>query len=212
MFYNSNPEDKIRFGDVLYGRVMTTPSIKSKGVETSSECWQIEVNHPRYSVVLTPCCTVEKERDCYLLVAPLVAIRGSLACNEYFAEDFTRINKPIRPENTVSSDLWNDPKYKEKRELAISIGETYSFLDCFVYKENKLFREYEIPLKGRGNLKTRYYMVDFRKTHRIIWDAIEQSSQEHALSTKILELANDSREELRKKITLFFGRRPEEHL
>lgn len=166
MFYldSSHMEESLRFGDVIQGfpvcfSVIDTPSFKS--------AFNITVSAPTYAVVLSPCCSIA---DKVLAVAPLQQLENKLFTNPYLAEEPTRINTKISPEKSVAPIHWEKMQL-ERKAYMLAKGDAYIFLDKFVYAQNDLFPEYTIN-RREGNIKTRYYVVDFRSSSKVSCDKI----------------------------------------
>ena len=79
---------RLRFGDVLKGYIAVTPSIKGPilKVSTLNEGYNIDVNLPIFSAVLSPCCSIGHAT---ISLTPLIEVRKSFFDNPYFAEDLT---------------------------------------------------------------------------------------------------------------------------
>lgn len=204
MFYANRPSNALRFGDIVRGYVNATPRVDGPLAAGQYGPIELQVDQPEYSVVLSPCCSIS---DKLLLLAPLSRVKGGFFSNPYFAEDLTRINRKMEPQQAVPPDIWaklNDEE-RTRREAA---GTAYSLLESFVYDEHELLPTYEVPRKG-GNIRTGHYMVDFRHTFRVDCNRVNDprsSPQE----TKLLELSIQSRSDLREKIAYFYARVPVE--
>lgn len=206
MFYSSNPSQALRFGDVVHGYVAATPTLKSPLLAAEGESYTLEVQRPFLLSILSPCCSIS---DKVLLLAPLIQVRSGFFDNPYFAADLTRLNRPMSPEQSLPPVAWEKlpPEEKTKR---ISQGESYAFLELFIYEPHDLFPRYSVHRKA-GNIETSAYMVDFRHAFRLNCDRVINPAQA-PLESKRLELSIETRSELREKISYFYRRVPVEDL
>ncbi|QGY44175.1 hypothetical protein GM418_11040 [Maribellus comscasis] len=200
MFYElENVDPILRFGDVIEGFQMLKPNYNN--FPTDKLNFQISVENFKYFIVTTPCCSIEKSK---LSVAALKEIRPAFLKNEYFAEDLTRINRLVSPENSVPKIAWEKFPEEEKQKR-IGCGFSYTFLDIFVYDSNDLLENYELNSK-EGKINCGYYMIDFKDIFVIESDQIQRNKK----IPKILQLSIKSRDELRTKLATYFNRVPEE--
>lgn len=203
MFYlnTSQMDETLRFGDIIQGfplcfSVIDTPSHQAG--------FNIRVSAPTFAVVLSPCCSIS---DKVLAIAPLEQLENKLFSNPYLAEEPTRINTKVAPEKTVPPIHWANMQPEKKANMA-AMGDGYIFVDKFVYAPSDLFPEYTINRK-EGNIKTRYYVVDFRASNKISCDSIK-NPQYSPGACKVLQLSVETRELMRRKIASFYRRMPEE--
>jgi hypothetical protein len=112
-YYVKTPDPVFRFGDVLKGFIALSPNIDEPLNEDNND-YSIQVSKPRFLSVLSPCCSI---KDGLISLAPLIEVRNSFFNNPYFAEDLTRINRMVLPENTLPPEAWKDmaPEIKEEK-------------------------------------------------------------------------------------------------
>ncbi len=206
MFYSVNPSQALRFGDVVQGYVAATPTLKSPFLTSERESYTLEVQRPFLLSILSPCCSIS---DKVLLLAPLIQIRGGFFDNPYFAEDLTRLNRPMGAEQSLPPIAWEKlpPEEKAKR---IAQGESYAFLELFIYEGHDIFPKYSVHRKA-GSFETTAYMIDFRHAFRLNCDRVINPLNA-PLESKLLELSVETRSELREKISYFYRRVPPEDL
>lgn len=205
MFYQKELDQVLRFGDVLEGYVSSTPKVDGpitthKGVE-----YRVDITHPAFSVVITPCCSIGKKM---ISLTPLIHLQNTFFANPYFSEDMTRINLMIDPDKAFPPETWEelDKDFKAKQ---LSEGKKYTFLEYFVYEKHDLLPIYTVDSKKLGKIETNYYMIDFRNIYKLNCDAINGPLQA-PLETKCLQLSVKTRDELRAKIAYYFGNPPAE--
>lgn len=201
MFYERSLSQALRFGDVLRGFFLTSSHVKE--VRLYSD-FAVNVELPAFSIVLSPCCSIS---DRMIVLSPLVQVRGAFFKNPYFSEDLTRINRRMEPEQTVPPSTWAAfaPEEKARR---LSEESAYAFGELFVYEGHSAFPAYEIPRK-EGSIKTNYYMIDFRNSHKVNCNRIV-SAKDSPVENKVLELTIQTRTELRQKISDYYARIPQE--
>jgi len=206
MFYDSNPQSVLRFGDVVRGFLLTHSHGYSPSSAKKPDAYHIEVVHPKLAVVLTPCCTIAQHSGNMLVVTPLREIRPDCYFyNSYLREDFTRINREMTIQEAIGPKKWQEISDEEKaQQLAQSPGKQYTILNEFVYEKHDLLPEYEIKYKKQmANIN--YYMIDFRNICKV-----QKSPDIEPSAIKLLQLSIQARAELRDKLAHYFGRRPEE--
>lgn len=205
MFYAEYPDNTLRFGDVVKGYVFSRADIREPVLSsTQNHNYKVNVEIPLYSVILTPCCSIE---DGMITLTPLVKILSNFLKNSYFEEDLTRINREMEPKQTVPVDTWESFTLEEK-EKRLSEGKTHSLVQYFIYEADDRFVKY--PLRGKD---IGYYMIDFRNIYTIKCDLIKRvcggsSAEDQLLKSKCLQLTNDIRSELRVKIASYYSRKP----
>lgn len=206
VFYSNAPGAALRFGDVVQGYVTATPELVAPLDKGRSDGFRIHVDRPDLLVVLSPCCSIG---DKVVLLAPLNEIRPTFLKNPYFAEDLTRINRTMRPEDAIPPTAWQQLGDAEKlRRLAE--GATYAFVELFCYAPHDLFPKYPVN-RREGRSETRARMIDFRHVFRLTCGAINTPT-DAPVGSKLLELSIDARSELRAKIAHFYQRVPDEDL
>jgi len=206
MFYDSNPQSILRFGDIVRGFLLTHSDGYSPSLTSKPDAYQIQVSHPELAVILTPCCTIAERSGNMLVVTPLLQIRANVYFeNSYLREDFTRINRELTIQESIGPEKWQELSDEEKTQyLAQSPGKEYMALHFFAYDRHDLLPEYELKYKKR-KASINYYMIDLRNICRV-----QIPSDINPLSIKILQLTIQARNELREKLSYYFGRRPEE--
>lgn len=206
MFYETDIDNALRFGDVLKGIMLTTPEINNPDSTKPDKKYSINIDLPVFSVILSPCCSIS---DKIISLTPLVELRKSFFNNSFFIEDLTRINREMKPEQSVPPNVWAGLSAGE-RQKRLEKGDGYAFIECFIYEKNDLFPKYTLNRKD-GNVETEYYMIDFRNTYRLNCEKII-SPKNCPLELKRLQLSVKTRSELREKISKYFSRPPDEDL
>ena len=202
MFYLISSEATYRFGDVIQGYALAETEINQP---TSLTDYSISVQHPQYSVILTPCCSIENQT---ILLSPLIQLKQSFFNNPFFVEDFTRINRKMPVEKMVPPAAWPKIPLKKQQEM-LEKGNALAFYDLFIYEKHDLLPSYEINLKGQDNLMTNHYMISFKNCFKINCAQISRSKNIPE-GTKVLQLSIDARNQLRDKLTYFYSRVPDE--
>ena len=203
MFYSGSLDKELRFGDVVKGFTATLPEFKQPILNfPTDKDYNIKIFMPLFSVVLSPCCSIENGKIC---LAPFKQIRPSLIINQYFKEDLTRVNKIVAPEYRLPPE---ELAKLTSQERTIELSKTeYMFVELFVYAEHEYFPEYEVKYKDQI-FKTKCYMVDFREIHRIDCRLLAEDDAS-ARAAKCLQLSVQTRQDLRGKIVNYFNRAPE---
>lgn len=204
MFYAKEMSKALRFGDVLRGYLLATPVVKEPALKEHIKTCNIDVNFPTFVVVMDPCCQIGHKA---ISLTPLLPIRVSFLENPYLAEDLTRINRKMEPEQAVPPHVWKRmPEEEKAKRLAEGLG--YAFVSLFVYEKHDLLPRYTLHRKG-GRIETNYYMIDFRNTYKLCCDKIK-SPEDAPLESKVLELSVETRQELRNKVAAYYARVPPE--
>jgi hypothetical protein len=210
MFYDEKPDPSFRFGDIVCGFPLGSADIKCPATDHRCSDHTIKIEWPQYSVVLTPCCSIGQKK---IILTPLLEIKHMVKCleNPYFSADLTNINRVMNPKQMFTSDMWAKMSEEQKRHrFDTQKKQDYTFLEHFIYAPDDRLDEYEIRKpKDRNTEITGYYSVDFRKACLVYCAAITRDSQD-AANAKILQLSKKTREELRSKLTYFYGRIPDE--
>jgi hypothetical protein len=205
MFYEKQPHNVLRFGDVLEGFILSSTSMVSPEEARKKKRYHIEVRNPDYVVVFSPCCSIG---DKTLALSPLIPVLSGFFDNPYLSEGLTRVNREMTPEQSVSPHVWETMSEEDKARRFRGEPKGHAFLENFVYEKHDLLKTYTVH-RQTGNIETNHYMVDFRKIYRIECGKVANPKQA-PLETKILELSIPTRGELRHKLAHYFGREPEE--
>lgn len=197
MFYEEGqPDNTLRFGDVVRGFVLGTVEFDSPGSTRPEYC--IQVSSGELAVVLTPCCDVRETR---LLLVPLAKINSGWLDNPHFAEDLTVINRVMPPEEAFSPDAWQ--KMAEgKRDERLAKGEGYAELPRFVYAPHGLLPRYTVRA---GKMEVGHYAIDFRRVLSVGCSQVLSPTNAPG-GTRVLRLSVDARYDLRQKVAYFYGR------
>jgi len=204
MFYAEEASKALRFGDVLRGFFSTTPVIEEPALKEPHKKYNIDVNLPLHSVVMDPCCQIGHKT---ISLTPLIPIYGSFLDNPYLAEDLTRVNRKMKPEQSMPPHSWEQltPEQKEER---LSVGYEYAFVYLFVYERHDSLPKYALDRKGKP-IETDYYMINFRNIHKLCCDKII-TPKDAPIESKVLELSIETRQELRDKIASYYAAVPKE--
>lgn len=206
MFYQEEIGPALRFGDVLKGFILATPTVDEPTLPQLTQKYTVDINFPNFFVVVSPCCSIT---DNVIALTPLIKLRNTFWDNSYFTEDFTRINRKMEPQQAVPPELWQSFKPEEKSRR-LGAGFSYSFLELFIYEKNPIFPNYSINRRRGGEtVETNYYMIDFRNTFKVNCKKVV-TAENSPLETKCLQLSVQTRAELRDKIINYYGRVPEE--
>lgn len=228
MFYLGIIEQRLRFGDVLKGYLSTAPTIDKPFVEYVNEPYNIDVNLPNFCVVMDPCCNIGGGS---VSLTPLIQIHAHFWDNPYLAKDMTQMNRIMMPKQVMHPQKWNSLSFEDKQEL-INARPQHNLLNYFVYKEHDMFSpytvkrelvyeekiapdnlpEYEIR-KEELEFQTRYYMIDFKSIYHINCRKIlkpDKELDETILKSKVLQLSIGTRNELRDKLSFYYGNPPDE--
>jgi hypothetical protein len=199
MFYAKTMSKALRFGDILRGYCHTTAVIEKPALERGFDKYDITVDFPSFSVLMSPCCQIERGA---VALSPLMPIRTAFFDNPYLAEDLTRINRKMTPQQSVPPKAWEamDPAEKLKREAK---GSQYSFPYLFVYEANPNLPAYVLE-RRQEKFTTGFYMVDFKNITKLACENIK-TPEEAPLESKILELSVETRKELGDKIASYYG-------
>ena len=206
MAYEKDMEKAFRFGDILKGFITTTPNLSAPFLRQDLPPYSIEINLNKFYAILSPCCSIG---DKMISLAPLIKIYNSFFNNPYLAEDFTRINRKMKPQQSVSPIVWDKfpPEEKQKRLMG---GITYGLVEFFIYDENIILPPYDVDMKDKDNIRTGYYMIDFRDIFKIRCDAIN-GANDAPFESKVLQLSIQARGELYDKISFYYnGRNPDD--
>ena len=208
VFYQDKIDNAFRFGDVLKGFISSTPNLSDPLLKPLYEDYSIVVSNPSYCAIISPCCSIS---DKVISLSPLIPVRNSFFQNPYFTEDLTRINRRLTaPQMAFPPQAWEDMP-PEKKQEHLGKEPFYTLVDLFVYKDHEIFPEHEVHMRGVDNIKTRYYMIDFRNTFKVNCSKIK-NPKNVPIEAKCLQLTIESRKELREKISDYYGRTPDEDL
>lgn len=205
-FYQDQPDETLRFGDVVCGFPLSAIHIKNPARAGSSETFQVELNQPQFAVVATPCCSIKNKM---LMLAPLTKIRPAFYDNDYLAVDLVRVNKSMTAEQSVPKKVWEQLPHEERvRRLDMTRSEPLAFAELFVYAPHGLLPAYTVNRRD-GPLETGFYMIDFRMISPVLCDSVA-SAKQAPVYAKRLQLTIGARGDLRNKAAAFFARVPKE--
>lgn len=205
MFYEREPEDVLRFGDVVRGYVLSAPRIDSPGISPPVR-YRVEVHSPMFAAIMSPCCSIG---DGTLAISPLIEVLPGFFKNPYFVDDLTNINRRMPPDKAVAPDVWEGLPVNE-RQGRLSAGDAYALVEYFIYGPHDSLPKYTVNRKG-GPIQTGCYMLDFRRIYRIECDKVANAKQA-PLEPKLLQISIETRGELRDKLAWYFGRTPKEDM
>lgn len=205
LFYEKKYDNLIRLGDILEGFISLLPTFIKIDNENINNNFNIEVLSCKYSVVITPCCSIDNN-DKIISITPLLKVRDSFFNNPYFGEDLTRINRQMEPEQALPPQIWEFLSFEEKQKR-LEESKTFTFLDIFIYNENDNLDSYEIIKRDKSNITTSFYMINFRYSYKIKFKDIRD-----LIDLKLLQLSIKTRSELRDKISYYYSRLPDEDI
>jgi hypothetical protein len=199
-------DQALKFGDIVKGYILTNAIIEKPQWEIKHSEYSVNVRLPPFSVIVTPCCSIE---DKTIMLTPLIEVLPAFFDNPYLAEDLTRVNRIMSPEQAVPPHVWERIGDEEKQRR-LAEGNTYAFANLFVYDEHSSFKEYTLN-RRTGNISTNYYMIDFRNMYKVHCDRIISASNS-PVDSKHLQLSIDMRDDLRVKLARYYSRIPDEDL
>lgn len=212
MFYIDEPDlTRLRFGDVIQGFIGTVPVIENplNPDVLQGYKYQIKFFIPEFSVIMTHCCSIGKGN---LALAPLQKIHHKILLNRLNSEiysDFTELNRKIETKKRIPKLEWDNLTDKKKTKYELQ-GGTWNYIDKMFYEKHDLFTPYDIQLKG-GILNTNFYVVDFNDIYNIECSKVKKKKiDQEILRSKFLELTDNTREEFKEKIALYFSRPADE--
>jgi hypothetical protein len=204
LFYADRVANALRFGDIVRGFLLTSPTVDEPSKERFPAIYEISVSAPDFLVVMDPCCQIGHK---LITLASLSHVWPAFYDNPYLKEDLTRINRKMSAEQSVPPYIWKTMPSEEKQKRS-ELGQQYAFANLFVYEEHGLLPKYTVHRKD-GNIETGYYVADFKDLHKIHCDKIN-SAQDVPLELKVLQLSIESRSSLRNKISSYYGNPPVE--
>jgi hypothetical protein len=199
MFYTEKTSKTLRFGDILQGYCYTTAIIEKPVLDGHFSQYEISVDFPSFSALMSPCCQIERST---IALSPLIRIRNAFFENPYLSSDLTRINRRMMPQQSVPPKAWEAMK-PEERQRREAKGFTYAFPYAFVFEKHSKLPEYTLN-RQEGNVTTGHYMVDFKDITKVSCNEIK-TQKDVPLYSKILELSIGTRKELGDKLASYYG-------
>jgi len=203
MFYQDQVDQALRFGDVVRGYVLTNAILEKPSWEAQLGEYTVNISSPQFSVVMTPCCSIE---DRTIVLTPLVQVYATFFDNPYLAKDVTRVNRIMSPQQAVPPHIW-DQLREEEKQRRLAEGNTYAFRNLFVYERHDCFPEYTPHRKKGDCITTNYYMINFKNLYKVHCDKII-SPTNSPVECKYLQLSVERREELRVKLARYYSEVP----
>lgn len=211
MFYAERHSEVLRLGDVVRGfPLSSTVATPAEGGLAPAE-YRIEMQIPKFSVILSPCCSIGSYGNSILL-CPLSSVQKPWFRNPFFRDDFTNVNRLVPPEKSVPPKKFVTMTPDEKLKHLAS-GEGFTLLEYFVYAPHDLLERYAIGVPGEGKEEVGHYAVDFRQMVRVSCRVItnpQVPNDETISRAKLLELSIEARRELREKLAHYFGKPADE--
>jgi hypothetical protein len=205
MFYQDDLDKALRFGDVVIGYILTNAMLEKPNWEARLGDYTINISSPLFSAVMTPCCSIE---DKTLVLTPLVQLYSTFFDNPYLAEDLTRVNRIMSPQQAVPPHVWDQLGGQEKQKR-MAEGNTYAFANLFIYERHNALPQYDLHRREKNNIVTNYYMINFKNLYKVHCDKVI-SPTNSPLESKCLQLSLETREELRVKLARYYSRVPPE--
>lgn len=229
MTYNGTIEDKLRFGDVVKGYLCAIPKVVKPFTNNNAESYSIQIDNPIFSVVLDPCCEVGSG---IISLAPLEQVNSRLWDIAFLAKDMTLLNIPGNAKNLMHPSTWNKLSEEEKKS-AMQEADKFGHTPFFVYSGNPLFPEYtiirenmytetidtvtQLPTYGvtkqQVSFVTKKRTRNFKNIFRVNCDKIvtaDKPLDEIIKQSIVLQLSIKTRNQLREKLSNYFGKRPAE--
>lgn len=201
MFYSREPDKALRFGDLLHGYPSTTPKIEEPVMNDNPVRYSIDVNLPKFTAVMDPSCEIRNQA---ISLTPLLEVSKRFFDNPYFGQDLTRINREMEPQESMSPTAWSELSPESQRDK-LKEGRSYALLNIFIYEQHDQLPPYTSRRKGKEDIITKYYMIDFRNTYKLCCNLIE-SPEKSPLKSKILQLSPETRAELANKLIKYYAR------
>ena len=201
MFYAATFDQALRFGDILQGYPAATPVIEKPFSETAFEGCTIDIAVPKFTVVMDPSCEI---RDKTISLSPLIQVQRKFFDNPYFSSDLTRINRQMKPTESMSPNAWAALNPEQQQEK-LKVEQGFALLNFFIFEKHDLFQRYPLKWRDKPSIETNYYMVDFRNTSKVNCASI-QTPEKCPLYSKVLQLSTTARVEFAKKITSYYAR------
>lgn len=204
MFYSEDLSKSYRMGDIIENFYEVIPYYDKNSY------FSIKLIAPAKFVILTPCCSIEKQEA---IIVPLKKINEHFIVSEFLRENLLLINTPISKEEVLGKEAYDNAlkniSSEEEKILFTNIQKRYEFCDSFIFDEHSMLEEYLIERKRKDNIiskKTRCYMISFKDAMKVQSLVFERGQP----CNKILELSPQTRDILRKKLSSFYSRIPDE--
>jgi len=205
MFYQDDLDQAMRFGDVVRGYILANAILEKPSWETQLDDYTVNISSPPFSVIMTPCCSIE---DKTIILTPLIQVYPTFFDNPYLVGDLTRANRIMSLQQAVPPYVWEQLGDEEKQKR-LAEGNTYAFINLFVYERQDSLPEYTLHRKRDKNIVSNYYMINFKNLYKVHCDKII-SPTNSPLESKHLQLSVEAREELRVKLARYYSRVPQE--
>lgn len=232
MFYEDAIENNLRFGDVVKGFVSLIPKLNKPFGNMS-----IEIQNPQFSVVLDPCCEIGKGT---VLLSPLEEISQQLLDIPILSADITGkdlilINKQQQAKDYFYPTEWNSLSAESKKDLlgdkpefvwqSLFVYEGHYYFPTYTVKRKKKYRQVIDPETGLPKyeevaepvvLSISHRMINFKAIYRVNCEDITssqkagKSASDDILSSIVLRLSTENRNQLRQKMAYYFGKTPKE--
>jgi hypothetical protein len=195
MFYSGRMDTSLLLGDVIKGYILTPTTFFKPNMEVTHLKNSGLSELPVFSVVLT----LQHQAEGNLLcLAPLVPPDSSFCASmsSYFGSAFTEINHVTDPETSFPSK--SDDVIQRQREAVSPM--THAFSKYFIYEQHDLLPKYSL-----GKTQAGWYKIDFSNITAVKCKPDEYAKQEsELLQSKCLQLSDSMREELNRKLLLYF--------
>lgn len=211
-FYSESFSESYRLGDILQG-FTNISTINLKQNDDMSELVLDSINFQKhnYYVILTPCCSIENKEA---ILAPLKKLDPKLLFSDYIVENFLRVNEKMAHRDAMGEDIYKKQYPKEEDRInRDNSPPNYEHWDKFIYAPiPHILPEYELSLKKNKSekitLKINHYMISFKDVFKVNSNTFDRGCKDTC--TKIMELNPISRDLLRKKLSGFYARIPDE--
>lgn len=200
MFYSEGHSEALRFGDVVIGFVGL--DIHMDSLDKGPLNFKIDIKTVPFYVIMTPCCSIEKGK---IALAPLIELPDRLLSNPNFIKDFTCLNRKLPTRLAAGEEIWSKLSYEEQMSPP-----AYAEYELFVYEGWNGFPEYKMKYK-REEHTTNFYAINFKDVFKVNAKEIQRDKPE-LLKYKAQELTIETRNDLRNKMSSFFGRIPNEDI
>ena len=143
-----------------------------------------------------------------ITLCPLLQMSWGILANPDLKGRWTDINRKIQPWIALPIRQRENTSPEKKAEY-LSRPPAFAYYSLFIYAGHDLLPTYTLVSKKQDDITTNWYLIDFKNAYELQCPKIVKPDNS-PLESKVLQVSDQTREDLRRKIAAYYARVPNE--